>query len=363
LKHISFGQKILVCIIAALVSSLAILRISFRMAWEFLDRWSPTPPFVIIPAGLFLITAVSCCIYWQKKETSQQWDGAPVLAFWQAVTRYFIAIDLSMIGWQKIFHVQFSTPLGILDEPFSSFSGEGLTWAYFGHSYGFVCAVGVFQIAGSYLLLFKRTQLLGEIVLIPVLLNIVLIDFFYGLAAGELLHAVILMLGLLYLLLFEYKRLVQFFFIAKSSFPAMRLKTRGLKNLVRLSAGCIPLALMIAFGPPDKNPQLTGKYEVKELIVNQKTIAVNSCQDSVLTIVYFDQGNDIVFEYNHQKRRLIGSYHFDKTSRKMKAVWRYPQNKKDTLMGTLSSTGIKDQMMFAGTMGKDSLQAVLIKVK
>ena len=104
---------------------------------------------------------------------------------------------------------------------------------------------------------------------------------------------------------------VQILTETKNNFPSINFKSKPLKNIIRLSVLCIPLALIIAFGPPDKNPQLTGKYEVTNLVINQKKIAVNSCQDSVLTIIYFDQGNDIVFEYNNQKRNCLNEINYN----------------------------------------------------
>jgi len=190
-----------------------------------------------------------------------------------------------------------------------------------------------------------------------------LIDYFYGLDAGELGHAIILMMGILYLLLEEYHRLFDFFFLAKSSLSSLNLRNRLLKIIIRFSVVCIPLLLIMAYGSRDKNPQLTGKYRVKSLIQNQESVEPVSCQDSVLTIIYFDQGNDIVFEYNSQVRKMLGSYDFNKGSRELKARWRFPLNKNDTLFATLSQVDKQNQLTLIGKMGKDSLRTVLLKVK
>ena len=266
-----------------------------------------------------------------------------------------------MIGWQKLFHLQFYTPLGILDQPFSSFSGEALTWAYFGHSYAFTCVVGLLQIAGSYLLLFKRTSLFGCFILFPVLLNIVCIDFFYGLEAGELGHAIILLIGILYLLLQNYNRLAEFFFKAKNNLVAVHFKNRFIANMIRLLVVLIPLLLIFSYSSRDKNPQLTGKYTVTNIFINQKPVIVTSCEDSILTTVYFDKGNDIVFEFNSQQRELIGSYQFNKQDNHLSAAWRYPSNQ-PMFEGTLIMTK-QNQIRLLGKIGQNSLQAVLLKNK
>jgi hypothetical protein len=48
-------------------------------------------------------------------------------------------------------------------------------------------------------------------IILPLLLNIVLIDFFYNLAPGVLAHAIFIFLSAVYLLLLDYDRLMQFF--------------------------------------------------------------------------------------------------------------------------------------------------------
>lgn len=362
MKQISFFKKFLGCFIAGLIATIATQRIVFRTIWEFKNKWIPAPIYAAIPALLVLLMVTVYAFVWKRKEKKEIINSPQILAFWKGVIRYFIAIDLSMIGWQKLFHLQFFTPLGILDEPFSSFSGEALTWAYFGHSYAFTCVIGFIQIAGSYLLLFKRTALLGAILLFPVMLNIVLIDFFYSFEVGELGHAIILTAGLLYLILQEYDRIVQFFFQATTNFPIINFESKSLKIIIRLFVIGIPLLLVLSYGSPDKNPQLTGKYGVQSLLINQKKHTPLSCTDSVLTTVYFDKENDMVFEFNSQQRRMIGTYELDEQTHQLKVVWKYPPSANEPFMGTILF-GKQNQLILAGNMRGDSLQIVLSKIK
>ncbi len=354
-------KKFTTCFIAGLISSLVLQRIVYRTLWEFKNKWIPPPLFAAIPVLLVLLAVTIYSFYWHRNEKKDQIIRNNTLAFWQGITRFFIALDLSMIGWQKLFNLQFYTPLGILDQPFSSFSGEALTWAYFGHSYAFTCVVGLLQIAGSYLLLFKRTSLFGCFILFPVLLTIVCIDFFYGLEAGELGHAIILLLGIIYLLSQNYNRLSEFFFKAKDHLVAVQFKNRFVANSIRLLVVCIPLLLIFSYGSKDNNPQLTGKYTVTNRIINQKRVIVKSCGDSLLTTVYFDKGNDIVFEFNSQRRRLIGSYQIDSKNNHLSTTWRYPFNQSG-FEGTLRAAK-QNQIILVGKIGPDSLQIELLKTE
>ena len=62
-------------------------------------------------------------------------------------------------------------------------AGLELTWTYFGFSHGMSAIIAFAQIGGSVLLLFRKTALLGVCLLLPVLLNIILIDIFYEIFA------------------------------------------------------------------------------------------------------------------------------------------------------------------------------------
>jgi hypothetical protein len=355
MKGISKLKIITACLIAGIVSSFCFLRIGKR----FLVDWLDFRMVVIIAAGI-LLTAVIYAFYLGFRKNPAPSRASAILAFWQGVTRYSIALDLTMIGWQKLFRLQFSTPLGRLDMPFNSFSPEDLTWAYFGQSRVFVCIIGGIQILGSCLLLFSRTRLAGVFVLLPVMLNIILLNACYHMEWGESIQAIELTIALCYLLFCEYHRLVEFFFRAKADAPSIRIQPRLLRSIVRLSVPVIPLLLIGHYGSPDKNPWLTGKYTVSHLEINRRDVTANSCNDSVLTLVYFDEGNDCVFEYNSQQRRFIGSYRLDKTRSHLTIVWRYPQNVHDTLIAMLSPTGPQNQYL-TGKMGQDSIRMQLSK--
>ena len=364
MKARSFLQKFVACFLAGLSGMAAMLRIGRR----FISPWIPLPVIAAFALVFFASTLV-LAVVWHRREKAKgvATPDAPSpiwmqLNFWQGLLRYAIALDLSMFGWQKIFHLQFVSPLGMLDLPFSSLSGEDLTWSYFGHSYPMVVAIGCLQITGSILLLFNRTRLLALFTLLPVLLNIVLIDFFYGLDWGERIYAAVIFLELLYLLLSEYNRLVEFFLKAQTAIPSVVFKSHYLKKSIRLSVIGIPLLLIAAYEKPDKHPSLTGKYEVSNLQLNHAALKPGPCQDSVLTTVYIDIGNDFVLEFNNQKRRLFGIYTYEEETGKLGVTWHYPPTFHTPLQATLTSSS-DTELTLTGKMGADLLTIQLHKIR
>jgi hypothetical protein len=192
---------------------------------------------------------------------------------------------------------------------------------------------------------------------LPVVLNIVLLNIFYGFDWGDLAHSLILLIVLAYLILQQYQQLVTLFFRQGAGLPGFSIA----KNVVRVAVVIVaPLLLVLSFGSPDHNPQLTGKYRVQDLSVNGIGTVAASCQDSVLTTVYFDLNNDMVLEFNGLQRRWVGSYRLDRTTGAVVASWRYPMWAKDTLFARLDR-GQPGEWWMMGLLGKDSLRARLVK--
>lgn len=147
MKARSFLQKFVACLLAGL----SVMAATLRIGRGFISPWIPLPVIAAF-AVVFFASAIVLAVVWNRREKANAPDAPSPpwmqLNFWQAVLRYAVALDLSMFGWQKIFRLQLVSPLGMLDLPFSSLSGEDLTWSYFGHSYPMVVAIGCLQILG-----------------------------------------------------------------------------------------------------------------------------------------------------------------------------------------------------------------------
>lgn len=75
--------------------------------------------------------------------------------------------------------------------PVSELSGMELMWAFYAHSKPFAIVIGLLQMSGAFLFLWKRTRLVGGILLSTVLMNIILQDIFYDVNRGALWAAII----------------------------------------------------------------------------------------------------------------------------------------------------------------------------
>lgn len=235
----SLLKKLGTCFIAGLttIALLLVLGNSGTLTWF--------PPVIVFSlVGLSLISSLIFPFIWQRQEKYQKINSEKVYAFIYGIIRYTIAFNLAGFGWKKLLGLQFVVPNEISDNPMNQQSGEWLTWYYFGHSFAFGVILSIIQIGGSYLLLFRRTLLLGATILFAFMLNLTLINIFYQMNAGALLQSVLLTIGVAFLILLDYDRLVAFFLKAKSSLPTLTL-SKQTKNILRLSAILLSLAFTI----------------------------------------------------------------------------------------------------------------------
>jgi len=201
------------------------------------------PPVVVFSlVGISLMVAVAFPFFWQFKERRQQVNSVKIYSFLHAFIRYTIAFNLASFGWKKILGLQFVVPFEIAAKPMNEQTGEWLTWYYYGYSQTFGLIIAGIQIIGSYLLLFRRTMLLAAVILFSFMLNLALINIFYGMNAGALLQSVVLIIGILFLMLLDYKKLIDFFLKTTSQIPSITSVTPSMKSMLRLSA--ILLALL-----------------------------------------------------------------------------------------------------------------------
>lgn len=354
MKKLPAFYKLLTSVMAGISCAFCLMRIGHR----FLAEWLPMPALWVIAACL-LLTGLTYGIYWAFLKRSDR-DDSKLLSFWQGVIRYTVAIDLTMLGMQGFFGLLFFVRLGALDFPFSSLSGEDLTWAYFGHySAGMLYFISFVQIFGSILILFRRTRMAGVFTLIPVMVTIVAVNYFYHIERAETSQAIELLAQLLYLFFAERQRLYAFFIKDPSTISAAPLKPL-IKSLMRLSVLLIPLFLLWRYNSQHPKPWLIGKYQVSHLLFDHHDGQTQPCADSLLTRVYFDLGNECIFEFNGSDRRWYGIYHLSDGNKKIAVVWHYPVDTHDTLTGVIWKDSM-DSLSINGKIGKDSIRINLVK--
>jgi len=344
-------RKIIVCLVAGLVSGASFNRLASRFLGHLLPGVLIDPLTVMI-----MVVPVAYAIFWHFKKVSPERNDF-LMVFWLGVIRFVVAFDLSTFGWFKLYHLQFWVPMEKLDEPFGSISSQWLTWMFFARSYPMDFIIGVFQIVGSFLLLFSRTRMVGVFVTLPILLNVFLIGLFYDMGL-VVIHSGIMLMAVVYLLFQEYSQLKEFFFNNLRNKEVVKINT-GIKAILRISLAAVPLIFIYTHETADKHPELKGKYEVEKLLINNTDFTHSINCDSVLSIVYLEVGNTCILQFKDYKQRLMGLYDYKKSTNQFNVEW-LDQKSSPKLEATLVSKGNKRMRLF-GRIGKNVLDAELIK--
>lgn len=117
--------------------------------------------------------------------------------------RINVFLKLTTYGLGKVFGGQFYTkgniPEAIAQVPLGETVGYNLAWTFFGYSKPYILFIGISQLVGALLILINRTKLLGGAILVPILLNIIVVDYFFGVAYGAMFSACFYLASILFM--------------------------------------------------------------------------------------------------------------------------------------------------------------------
>lgn len=137
------------------------------------------------------------------------------------VPQWVAAVLAILYGFAKINGSQFTILDSELARPMGDVSGFWLTWYYFGYSAVYGTLLALIQIGAGILIVVPRTKLVAALILLPVVVNIVLIDIFYGVDFGGLAAAVVLLTCVIMTVAPHARRLTEAVLLERSGPPAM----------------------------------------------------------------------------------------------------------------------------------------------
>jgi len=281
-----------------------------------------------------LIFCIVYPVYWQRRENKGRIDSKRRHLQFQAIIRYWLAASLCTYGFAKLFKTQFVLSYAHSDSLVRDLSGYDLTWVYFGHSFALSAIIGIMQIVGAILLLFRGTTLLGAVLLFPVLVNILLINWFFSITAYALLNSILYTLGLLYILLLHAKQILTFL---NMSDPVPPQTTVGfVKNAIRLLAVICPLAVVYYITTLRSPKTIVGKWRVDSL--RQTSGNQNARKELTCPLnwknIYLEDYGQVVFSSNayfvEKDKVFRGFYRFNAADTSIQLILSKRSNINDT---------------------------------
>ncbi len=232
---------------------------------------------------LLIIIAVTIGMVWSVLDKKQ---NHIVLAYcFQVFISYSLAFQLFKYGFNKVFKLQFYLPEpNILYSNVGSLGRDILYWSVMGASYYYTVFVGILELIPAFLLLFRRTRLLGALIAFGVLVNVVMINVSFDISV-KILSSFLLFLSVL-IILPDLSNLYRFFFQGQAvGIDSCHPQYATQKQFWWYSLGkslVIGLLLLDVILPYFKTqnfnddlvprPFLHGAYEVETFAVNQDTI-------------------------------------------------------------------------------------------
>ncbi len=160
---------------------------------------------------VYLLVAALACAVWTMADRKR--PGYDKLYYWfSRCLIIMLSAAIFFYGIIKVFPIQMSPPSFVdLQKQVGELSPFRLAWMTFGYGQPYQVFMGVFELAGAILILFRRTRVAGLLIITAVLTNVIMIDYTYVL--GEILITAFYMLLITLFLLAPYAfHLSRFFF-------------------------------------------------------------------------------------------------------------------------------------------------------
>jgi hypothetical protein len=156
--------------------------------------------------------------------------------------RYLSAFLLFTYGSSKLLGRQFTLPPEMALRPVGSLSGYQLAWFYYSYSHVYAVILGLIQLGGGALLLFRKTALLGAVLTLPVMTNILMINVFFFIAGGAMCTSAFIFASMLAVLWHHRRALVDVFWTHQADEPA------NVRRYYRITAALVVLLVITLMG-------------------------------------------------------------------------------------------------------------------
>ncbi|MES2410629.1 MAG: hypothetical protein V4535_04205 [Bacteroidota bacterium] len=316
--------------------------------------------YIIFPVIIVLSTLI--WHFRDKRRTDDSNDNKVIIYYCIALCRYLLAAIIMFYGFSKLMVDQLSMSYYWYGDELGKLSGLQLTWSFFGYSKIYSSIIAIAQILAGSLLMFRRTTLLGALFLLPILVNITLIDYNYDIPAKDIITVLLLMT--IFIISLSLKPLLSFFIGHKtvdgstivSNYATNAKKPKLLKPL--LVIGMLLFAFLTNFNQmkTDNNSPFEGAWEAT---------SVKNYSDSIpeknekLTLRLFVSGNTATVKKTYQYEDFSLSY--DSPKKNFISL----QKASDSLhlkdiSGSYKLIG-NDKLLFTGKDGQDSIRWILKK--
>jgi hypothetical protein len=238
------------------------------------------------------------------------------LYYWlRVIVRYRAGIGIIGFGFTKLFPVQLPYPsLGLLNTNFGDLTAQKIYWLSVGIVPWYQVFAGIVEVAAGALLFFRRTTLLGAILLFGALGDITFVNFSYD--GGVHIYASYFVLFAAFLIIYDVPKLYNLLILERYTIPTNFYPSFSQKWLkytrIVLKVATIWIFLIVLFYiqyinfryDPYKQPattgvkQLRGNYNVTTFRINNKEIPFSPIDSVRWSEATFEKWSTLTFKVN-----------------------------------------------------------------
>ena len=330
--------------------------------------------------SLFACLSLLGCLAWSLIRFNKKNYNA--LAYWlRLVTRYFLIINCFSYGLDKIFVHQMPFPsLSQLATPLGDYLPMRLSWMFMGYSTHYQVFSGIMELFAGFLLIYRRTSLLGTLISLGIFINVMMLNLSYDIPVK--IYAINLVIDCLVLLAFDYKRLFAFFIQNATPPPQDIYKARfpyiWLRNSLQVFKWIFVVGTFIFYTNmelkierdllkmTELHPIREGVYNVTRYVLNRDTIPLSYNNPMRWTDIIFERGGsgsinteDTMFRQRY--RRGYFNYAVDTTRKTIEFTKRLVTGEQPFLFKLNYEIPDSNTIILTGLVRKDSLYAMLKK--
>ena len=162
-----------------------------------------------ILTGIYVALALGGTVVWTLLDRGRR-EYQTLLAWLRFGLRLALGVAMLGYGFAKVYPLQMAPPyLAVLNEPVGQMSPMTLLWTLIGSNHWYETVCGLAEVIGGLLILYRRTALLGALVVAFVTANIVLYNFFFDVPVK--IFALHLLLAAIFVTVPDWKVMFAFF--------------------------------------------------------------------------------------------------------------------------------------------------------
>lgn len=300
--------------------------------------------------GFFSLFLAFWLQMWEKKNDSER-----IYLLCITFLRYSLAFSIGTYGVAKLLDIQFQQAEYIRDMPIGRLSGISLTWYYFSYSRPLAYIIGSIQCISAFLFVFRRTELVGALLLLPVIVNIALINLFYDIHYGAMVNSILFTAICLYIIYIHSEWIISGIKQFYQETPGLISSTSKIAvigkwtiRFIVIAGSWLFMVLVVRYYAPPPG-KFRGAWDLTEQYINGTDQKIPI--DTILRRIYFNDGDWATWKKGEQFYN--STFSLDEETN---FIYLKLRNRSDSLMGRYQ---LQDSLLtVTGMRNTDSVKYV-----